>query len=69
MQATCPTSPAHQRFVTTAHVAEEWLVDAAGNFLETMPPDGGALEVTHGPDPGNTWTCADCGAQASVRAT
>lgn len=66
MHATCPTDPSHTTFITTAHVVEEWVVDGAGNFMETMPADGGALEVSHGPDPGNAWTCTACGALATV---
>jgi hypothetical protein len=61
--ATCPTDPAHARFITTVHVTEDWIVDRQGNWIETAEASG---EVSFGPDPGNIWTCADCGAQAEV---
>lgn len=56
----CPTDPAHGRFLTTAHVMQDWEVDGEGNFLSVHAD----LETTHGPDPGNIWTCLICGAQA-----
>jgi len=66
MRALCPNDPEHDEFLTTAHVVEEWRVDREGNFLELAPPDGSALEVSHGADPANIWTCAICGADARV---
>jgi len=65
MKATCPKDPNHNRFVTVAHVTEDWIVDEAGNFIE-LAGKGGESEVVHGPNPGNTWECAECGAQATV---
>lgn len=62
MKATCPTDPAHQEFITVAHVMEEWKVDSAGNFLERTD----TLQTSSGPDPGNIWTCVTCNAQATV---
>jgi len=62
MRAKCPNDPTHRRFVTTAHVVEEWLVDSAGLWVETRC----TLETAHGPDPGNIWQCAECGATAVV---
>lgn len=62
MKATCPNNQEHKRFVTTAHVMEDWLVDECGNFLEALE----IIQTDHGPDPENNWTCADCGAQAKV---
>ena len=62
MKATCPANPEHQEFFTTAHVAQTWRVDAQGNFLSELSSD----DVTHGPDSGNTWTCATCGKRAEV---
>ena len=64
MKATCPDNPNHKRFITVVHVAENWVVDEEGNFLETHLPD--EVETTHGPNPDNTWTCAECGADANV---
>lgn len=64
-RARCPKDPAHKRFVTSAHVVEDWVVDENGDFLEKA---GDAIEVAAGPDPGNTWTCHECGAEAEVNA-
>jgi hypothetical protein len=65
MKATCPNNKKHKRFITTAHVMQEWVVDEKGNFLEVG--DGGHnLEVSQDPDPANLWTCAICFAEATV---
>lgn len=64
MKATCPNDPTHKRFVTGAHVAEDWVVDEHGNYIETNEPRD--AQVTHKPDPGNTWTCKECGSEAIV---
>lgn len=63
MIATCPNDPAHNRFLTTAHVVEEWEVDRNGNFSRVTQ----SLEVTHDPSPDNIWMCAVCGAEATVK--
>lgn len=65
MKATCPNNPNHKHFTTVAHVTEYWIVDEHGNFIEK---DGGSGETTHGPNPGNTWTCVECDAEAKVSA-
>jgi len=57
----CPKNPSHKKFRTTAHVMQEWLVDAKGEFLGVIQH---SLEVSHGPDLDNLWRCAECGAQA-----
>ena len=62
MSARCPKNPDHKKFVTVVHVTEDWIVDSEGDFLE-VHSDG---EVTCRPDPGNTWTCHTCGAEAEV---
>jgi len=64
MKAVCPKDPTHKKFVTVVTVTEDWVVDAQGNFLDV--PDSSETEVVHKPDPGNTWTCAECGEQARV---
>lgn len=66
MKATCPKNPDHKKFVTTAHVMQDWVVDENGEFLEEMNP---CVEVTHFPSHENVWTCcADgCGALAVVK--
>lgn len=62
MKATCPKDPSHKRFITVAHVAEDWLVDDYGNWIETIE----TTDIVAKPDPGNTWTCQACGAEAKV---
>ena len=64
MKAICRSNANHKKFITVAHVTEDWIVDAEGNFLEVSSPG----EVTHGADAGNTWVCAECGAEADVEA-
>ena len=66
--AICPKNPKHKRFSTTAHVAQEWLVDEHGEFLSLID---GCLDTTHKPDPGNIWYCCECedGTQATVTRT
>ena len=63
LKATCTKNPDHGRFETTAHVMQVWEVDFEGNFVLEIHP---CIEVTHEPDPGNIWTCLECGAQAKV---
>ena len=57
MKARCSENSTHNRFLTSAHVKEEWKVDRYGNWQETM----GSIETVHDPDPYNIWTCAICG--------
>ena len=65
MKATCPKNKKHKKFITTAHVMQEWIVDEKGNFIEVR--DGGeSLEITSDPHPANVWTCAICGEEATV---
>ena len=63
MKAVCPNNPEHKRFITVAHVAEDWIVDEKGNFLDNL----GCSEVVAHPLSDNIWTCADCGAEAKVK--
>lgn len=62
MRAVCSKSAYHARFITAAHVRQDWVVDRAGNFLDVVS----TTETVHGPDPEQVWVCAVCGAQASV---
>lgn len=66
MKAVCPKNPKHKKFVTTAHVMQEWVVDEHGEFIK-VARNGECLEVVADPDPGNDWTCYVCGAEAKVR--
>ena len=64
MKATCPEDPKHRTFLTTVHVAEEWVVDRNGDFLEVY--EDTVRETTHGPHPDNEWVCQICGCYATV---
>ena len=67
LKATCPNSPDHKYFVTVAYVSEDWIVDEHGNFQDVETgPDKDPSQVLHKPDPGNVWTCRECGAEAKV---
>lgn len=62
MKAICTHDPTHDRFLTTAHVAQTWKVDENGNFIKEISTD----ETVADPNPGNIWTCAICGNSATV---
>jgi hypothetical protein len=62
MKVTCPKSTDHKKFLTVAHVMEEWLVDETGDFIDVNQ----CLQTSFSPDPGNIWTCAECGSEAEV---
>jgi hypothetical protein len=53
----CPNNAAHNRFHTTAHVAQDWIVDGAGNWLETTED---CTDIVHAPNTGNYWICDTC---------
>lgn len=65
VEATCPKNAKHKKFITVAHVTEDWVVDEHGDFISVH--EASETEVVHKPDPGNIWTCAECGARAVVR--
>ena len=52
-------------FLTTAHVAQTWEVDADGNFVDCVSTE----ETVAQPDDGNIWTCKFCGAEAVLADT
>lgn len=62
MIARCPNAAEHERFLTTAWVMQEWLVDPHGMFLEKVRN----LQTIQAPQPDGEWRCADCGAIAVV---
>lgn len=64
MHATCPTDVGHRHFVTPVLVEEEWLVDEAGNWIETV----GQTRPVRGPGTETPWRCAECDAVAIVSA-
>lgn len=62
MKVICSINEEHDRFVTTAHVVQYWVVDSKGTFLNELA----TIETTHAPNKDNTWTCLICGADAVV---
>lgn len=50
-------------FDVTVHVTQDWEVDAEGNFEKTLNE---AVEVTHGPQEDDCWTCSKCGSEAEA---
>lgn len=66
-RAFCPNNPEHKRFITVAHVSEDWIVDEWGDFLKVALSSEG--QTVSGPNPDNTWTCEECGATASMEGT
>ena len=52
-----------KKFVTTAHVMQDWIVDENGDFVSVFD---NCLEVTHDPDDDNIWTCLKCGCEAII---
>ena len=63
MKHFCPNDPKHAQFHTFAHVMQEWLVDADGDYIETSDEE---LQISAWPDDGNIWNCATCGAEATT---
>ena len=53
----CPKC-GNTKFIVTAHVTQDWLVDGDGNYLETLSE---CEEVTHRPDDEDVWICSKCG--------
>jgi hypothetical protein len=62
LKITCPKNSKHDRFITTAHVMQEWKVDNNGELVTVTD---NSLQVTHFPEEGNLFTCK-CGAEAIV---
>ena len=58
----CPNGCA-TTFETSAHVMQFWRVDASGIFIEEINHHA---QVSHGPDNDNSWTCMECGAEATM---
>ena len=64
MKAICPKDSKHNRFIVTAHIAEEWIVNEHGGFVREY--EQGIKQTIHGPDVGDMWQCVDCGETAKV---
>ena len=62
--AKCPDPDCDcEEFITIAHVSQDWKVDKHGDFRDISLH---CVDVTHEPSKFNTWTCAECGATATV---
>lgn len=59
----CPVCGS-ESFEVTVHVTQDWKVDCYGTFLETLNE---CVEVTHGPDDDDIWTCCICTFSAEGR--
>lgn len=57
----CPKCGA-LRFVATAHVTQDWELNANGDFTSTI---NDCVEITHQPDDDDIWACAECGYEAA----
>jgi ribosomal protein L37AE/L43A len=53
----CPNC-GNNKFIVTAHVVQEWIVDEAGYFIEC---ESECLDVIHSPDDEDIWQCSKCG--------
>ena len=62
----CPKDNTHDRFIATAHITEDWVVDGEGNFVELSTASD--CQVVHAPDEDDYWECAICGAEAVAKA-
>jgi len=62
MRARCPNNEDHHLFDTTVAVSQIWLVDQTGELSVVLDD---CAQMIAGPDPGNAWNCADCGAPAT----
>jgi len=59
----CPNGCKNATFSTTAHVMQNWDVDALGNFIACT---NDCDQVDKGPDNDNVWFCNACGAEAEM---
>lgn len=56
----CPKCGA-MSFCVTAHVTQDWVVDAYGNFIRS---NNDCVEVVHFPSDDDIWDCNNCGFSA-----
>lgn len=50
------------KFIVTAHVVQEWLVDECGLCIDVRDD---CICVTHEPDNRDVWECFKCGYEAA----
>ena len=51
-----------KRFIVSAHVVQEWIVDENGMFESVL---NDCICVTHDPRDDDLWQCYDCGFDAA----
>lgn len=51
-----------KKFLVTAHVAQDWIVDEDGEFVACQEE---CVEVVHKPDDDDIWHCKNCGYDAA----
>lgn len=60
MRRICPKC-GNNTFITSAHVMQDWEVDAEGNYLDTVNE---CVQIDQEPDQDNSWSCSRCGTEA-----
>lgn len=64
MKIKCPVNPLHDRFMATAHVTEDWILDKDGHFVEV---DKSYTSITtHYPTKKDVIICKICGSIAKA---
>ena len=51
-----------KRFVVTAHVTQDWVVDENEMYIQTIDD---CVDIVHRPDNDDLWECFECGYSAS----
>ena len=59
----CPRC-GYKRFIVSAHVVQEWVVDENESFEEVW---NDCICVTHNPNDEDIWQCYDCGFESVGR--
>lgn len=63
MKIKCPNDATHNEFHVTVRVAQDWLVDEGGHFLECTDE---CSQIYSGPQSDSYYECALCGEVAEV---
>lgn len=58
----CPNG-CDSNFSTVGHVMQEWEVNAYGEFVSVIDD---CIQITHGANRDNIWTCRNCGAEGII---
>lgn len=63
LKAKCPKDSTHNRFMTSVTLAQDWVVDEFGEWVNSLAE---VSVVVAGPDATTLWTCLECGEEAEV---